>query len=135
MTCGARLHGEWEYVSAFGSDDCHLWWQDDLGVPWQNEAGYRAMSPAAAAADICTPLLITAGQEDWRCPLDQAELLYMTLKKRGVPTALIVYQDEHHSISKPKRAIDRVLRILRWFAAYGGQPVTDDSAPGFPDPS
>lgn len=128
-------HGMWDYVAAFGTDDCHLWWQDDLGVPWQNEAAYRRLSPASSAAQIHTPLLITAGEHDWRCPLDQAELLYMTLKKRGVPTALIVYQDEHHSISKPKRAIDRVLRILRWFAAYGGQPVTDDSAPGFPDPS
>ncbi len=128
-------HGMWDYAAAFGTDDCHLWWQDDLGVPWQNEAGYRRLSPASAAAEIHTPLLITAGEHDWRCPLDQAELLYMTLRKRGVPTALVIYQDEHHAISKPKRAIDRVLRILRWFAAYGGQPVTDESAPGFPDPA
>ena len=127
-------HGEWEYVSAFGSDDCHLWWQDDLGVPWQNEAGYRAMSPAAAAADIRTPLLITAGQEDWRCPLDQAEQLYLTLRKRGVPTELVIYQGEHHAITKPKRAVDRIRRIGDWFARYGGISVDDDSAESYPDP-
>ncbi len=132
---GVSEHGMWDYVAAFGTDDCHLWWQDDLGVPWQNEATYRRISPASAAANIHTPLLITAGEHDWRCPLDQAELLYMTLKKRGVPTALVVYQDEHHAISKPKRAIDRVLRMLRWFAAYGGQPVNDATAEGFPSPT
>ncbi len=127
-------HGEWEYISAFGTDDCHLWWQDDLGVPWQNPEGYRRMSPASAAANIRTPLLITAGQEDWRCPLDQAEQLYLTLRKRGVPTELVIYQGEHHAITRPKRAIDRLRRIAAWFARYGGMALDDDSAEGYPGP-
>ncbi len=127
-------HGEWEYVSAFGTDDCHLWWQDDLGVPWQNLEGYRRMSPASAAASIRTPLLITAGQEDWRCPLDQAEQLYLTLRKRGVPTELVIYQSEHHAITRPRRAVDRLRRIAAWFARYGGIAIDDDSAEGYPGP-
>lgn len=121
-------HGMWDYVAAYGTDDCHLWWQDDLGVPWQNEAAYRRISPSSGAAAIRTPLLITAGEHDWRCPLDQAELLYMTLKKRGVPTELVVYQDEHHAITKPKRAVDRLRRIARWLAAYGGQGLAAEDA-------
>ncbi len=127
-------HGMWEYISAFGTDDCHLWWQDDLGVPWQNAEAYRSMSPASGAANIRTPLLITAGQEDWRCPLDQAEQLYMSLRKRGVPTELVIYQGEHHAITKPRRAVDRLRRIGDWFARYGGIPIEDDSAEGYPDP-
>ncbi len=127
-------HGQWEYVSAFGTDDCHLWWQNDLGVPWQNAEAYRAMSPASGAADIQTPLLITAGQEDWRCPLDQAEQLYVTLRKRGVPTELVIYQGEHHAITKPRRAIDRLLRIGEWFARYGGPPLREDPGVGYPSP-
>ncbi|MDA8345136.1 MAG: S9 family peptidase [Thermaerobacter sp.] len=127
-------HGMWEYSSSFGTDDCQLWWQDDLGVPWQNPEGYRKMSPASGAASIHTPLLITAGQEDWRCPLDQAEQLYITLRKRGVPTELVIYQGEHHSITKPRRAIDRLRRIGEWFARYGGPPLEDDSAEGYPGP-
>ncbi len=116
-------HGMWDYRAAFGTDDCHLWWQDDLGVPWQNEAAYARISPASGAAAIRTPLLITAGEHDWRCPLDQAELLYITLKKRGVPSELVVYQGEHHAISRPARAIDRLRRIGAWLARYGGQPL------------
>jgi len=127
-------HGEWEYISAFGTDDCQLWWQDDLGVPWQNAEGYRAMSPASSAGNIRTPLLITAGQEDWRCPVDQAEQLYMTLRKRGVPTELVIYQGEHHAVTKPRRAIDRLRRILEWFARYGGPPLEDDPRAGYPGP-
>lgn len=116
-------HGMWDYSSAFGTDDCHLWWQDDIGVPWQNPETYYRMSPLNGLASISTPLLITAGEHDWRCPLNQAEELYMALKKRGVPTQLIIYPGEHHGISRPARAIDRLERIDRWLAAYGGQPV------------
>ncbi len=113
-------HGMWDYRAAFGTDDFHLWWQDDLGVPWQNEAGYLRISPASGVAAVRTPLLLTAGEHDWRCPLDQAELLYMTLKKRGVPCELVVYQGEHHAISRPARALDRLRRIADWLARYGG---------------
>ncbi|PSR35022.1 MAG: hypothetical protein C7B46_02365 [Sulfobacillus benefaciens] len=117
-------HGVFDYVSAFGTDDCHLWWQDDMGVPWQNQERYYETSPASGLANIHTPLLITAGEWDWRCPLSQAEQLYVSLKKRGVPTELVIYPKEHHeSDSRPKRAIDRLARIDRWFAQYGGIPV------------
>jgi dipeptidyl aminopeptidase/acylaminoacyl peptidase len=128
-------HGMWDYVSSFGTDDCHLWWQDDMGVPWQNPDQYRKTSPMSGVANINTPLLITAGELDWRCPLSQAEQLYVALKKRGVPAQLVIYQGERHAISKPRRAIDRIRRIAGWFARYGGQPWADDSAEGYPDPA
>jgi dipeptidyl aminopeptidase/acylaminoacyl peptidase len=128
-------HGMWDYIAAYGTDDCHRWWQDDLGVPWQNPEQYRRISPAVGVENIRTPLLITAGELDWRCPLNQSEQLYLALKKRGVPTRLVIYQGERHAITAPRRALDRICRILRWFAAYGGLPLDDDSAGSYPDPS
>ncbi|PSR23885.1 MAG: hypothetical protein C7B45_00965 [Sulfobacillus acidophilus] len=117
-------HGVWDYVSAFGTDDCHLWWQDDLGVPWQNRSAYWHTSPASGLTHIHTPLLITAGEHDWRCPLSQAEQLYVSLKKRGVETELVIYPAEHHeSDSRPHRAVDRLRRIDQWFARFGGIPT------------
>lgn len=116
-------HGMWDYASAFGTDDCHLWWQDDLGVPWQNPDAYYRTSPMSGLSAIRTPLLITAGEQDWRCPLNQAEELYLALKKRGVPSELIIYPGEHHAITRPSRAIDRLKRIDGWLAKYGGIPV------------
>lgn len=130
----ASEHGMWDYVAAYGTDDCHLWWQDDMGVPWQNPEQYRRASPASAVESIRTPLLITAGELDWRCPLSQSEQLYLALKKRGVPTRLVIYQGERHAISTPRRALDRICRISRWFADYGGLPLDDSSAAPYPDP-
>ncbi len=130
----ASEHGLWDYVAAFGTDDCHLWWQDDWGVPWQNEKAYRRTSPMSGVENIQTPLMITAGEKDWRCPLSQAEQLYVALKKRGIPTQLVIYQDERHAITKPKRAIDRIRRIAEWFSEYGGFNLKDDEPEGYADP-
>ncbi len=116
-------HGMWDYVTAYGTDDCHLWWQDDLGVPWQNQETYRRIAPESGVSAIHTPLLILAGDQDWRCPLTQSEQLYLSLKKRGVPTQLVVYPGEHHDVSKPRRWRDRLERIDAWLAQYGGVPV------------
>lgn len=126
-------HGLWDYAAAFGTDDCHLWWQDDIGVPWQNRETYRRMSPSSGAAAVRTPTLIMAGGEDWRCPLDQSELMYMTLKKRGVETRLVVYPGEHHSVTKPSRALDRLRRIGAWLEAHGGLPMIGSDAALEPD--
>ncbi len=125
-------HGMWDYVSAFGTDDCHVWWNDDLGMPWHNRAQYYRMSPASAVEAIETPVLITAGEDDWRCPLSQAEQMYVALKKRNIPTELVVYQEEGHAISRPRRAIDRLIRMCRWFERYGGNPSGAESARGYP---
>jgi dipeptidyl aminopeptidase/acylaminoacyl peptidase len=130
---GVSEHGVWNYSMTFGTDDCQLWWQDDLGMPWQNPEGYAATSPASGVANVKTPTLIMAGQEDWRCPLTESEQMYLSLKKRGVPTELVVWPGEWHSISKPRRAIDRIRRICAWFAQYGGIPLSDDTAEGYPD--
>ena len=125
-------HGMWNYEAAFGSDDCHSWWQDDLGVPWQNKDLYRQISPMSGVDQIRTPVLITAGEIDWRCPLDQAEQLYVALKKRGVETALVVYPGEHHAITRPTRAIDRLTRLRDWLHSHGG---LDDAAAAATAPS
>ncbi|HWI63439.1 MAG TPA: S9 family peptidase [Symbiobacteriaceae bacterium] len=126
-------HGMWNYLMSYGTDDCHRWWQDDLGVPWQNAETYARISPAASVANIKTPTLIMAGEHDWRCPLVESEQMYIGLQKRGVPTQLVVWQGEWHSISKPRRMVDRIRRICSWFGRYGGLPLTDETAEGYPD--
>ena len=126
----ASEHGVWNYAAAFGTDDCQLWWQDDLGLPWQNPAGYARSSPSTYVQAIRTPLLVMGGEKDWRCALDQSELLYVALKKRGVDTRLVVYPDEHHAVSRPERAIDRLHRLSAWFAGHGGLPEVAPAAAG-----
>ncbi len=118
FAAAAPEHGVYDFYSLFGTADLHRWYVNDLGTPWENPEGYRGMSSLADVDEIETPLLITAGSEDWRCPPSQAEQLYVSVRERGVEAELVVYPGEHHNIGKPKRATHRLRRLTDWFGDH-----------------
>jgi dipeptidyl aminopeptidase/acylaminoacyl peptidase len=123
FAAAAPEHGIYDFRSCFGTDDNHLWHEAEFGLPWENEERYRDISSISRVGDVETPLLITAGEEDWRCPPTQAEQLYVSVKKRGVPAKLVVYQDENHDVGDPERAIHRLESLLEWFERH--DPTVD----------
>ena len=118
FAAAAAEHGVYDFRSAFGTDDCHVWWENDFGVPWENPEAYDESSSITDVGDVETPLLVTAGGEDWRCPPSQSEQLYVSAKKQGVPARLVVYPDEHHAIGDPDRAVHRLEQLAEWFERY-----------------
>ncbi|WP_238392184.1 S9 family peptidase [Halorussus amylolyticus] len=118
FAAAAAEHGIYDFRSAFGTDDSHVWWEDDFGLPWENPDGYDAGSSIADVGEVETPLLVTAGGEDWRCPPSQSEQFYVSVKKQGVPARLVVYPDEHHNIGDPDRAIHRLTELREWFERF-----------------
>jgi len=118
FAAAAAEHGIYDFYSNFGTDDNHLWHEDEFGLPWENVDTYRGISSITRVGDIETPLLVTAGEEDWRCPPTQAEQLYVSVRKRGVPAKLVVHQDEHHDVGDPERAIHRLETLLDWFERH-----------------
>jgi dipeptidyl aminopeptidase/acylaminoacyl peptidase len=114
----APEHGIYDFYSNFGTDDNHLWHEDEFGLPWENLDTYRDISSITRVDEVDTPMLITAGEEDWRCPPTQAEQLYLSVKKQGVPAKLVVYQNEHHNVGDPERAIHRLETLLDWFERH-----------------
>jgi dipeptidyl aminopeptidase/acylaminoacyl peptidase len=76
------------------------------------------MSPFFKVANIKTPTLVLCGQEDWNVPLINSEQLYQALRRLGVPTELIVYPGQGHSIARPSFQKDRYERYLAWYDRY-----------------
>ncbi|MFB6095662.1 MAG: prolyl oligopeptidase family serine peptidase, partial [Halodesulfurarchaeum sp.] len=118
FAAGVAEHGIYDFYANFGTDDNHRWHEDEFGVPWENPDTYRDISSLTEVDQIDTPLCITAGENDWRCPPTQAEQLYVSLRKLGVDAKLVVYQDEHHAITEPERAKHRLETIADWFAEH-----------------
>lgn len=118
LAAAAAEHGVYDYVASFGVDDCHVWWENDFGLPWENLWGYRDSSPLAGIDRIETPMLVTAGGEDRRCPPSQSEQLYVSLKKRGVPARLVLYPDENHDKGGPDVHVHRIEEITGWFERH-----------------
>lgn len=76
------------------------------------------MSPIAHAEYAQTPLLIIHGEEDYRCPLEQAEQMYVAMKKYDVDTQLVVFPKSNHGLSReglPNLRIERLEEITNWF--------------------
>ncbi|MBK9768341.1 MAG: S9 family peptidase [Chloracidobacterium sp.] len=66
------------------------------GMPWENAVNYNRWSPHKFAKNFATPTLVTAGELDYRVPVDQSLQLFTTLQLKNVPSKLIVFPDEGH---------------------------------------
>jgi len=106
------------YRALYGTDDLQRWWEDELGLPWENPELYEELSPLNRFTEIRTPLLLVSGEEDRRIPVGQSEMLYIRLKRTGVPTGLIVYPGQSHGIGRPSYQIDRFERYRAWLARH-----------------
>ena len=76
-----------------------------------------AKSPLALADRIFTPTLILHSEEDYRCPIEQAEQLWMLLMQRGIETEMVRFPGEGHELSrsgKPHHRMERFEAILDW---------------------
>ncbi|MDS0294458.1 S9 family peptidase [Halogeometricum luteum] len=118
FAAAAPEHGIYDFYSNFGTADMHQWYVNDLGYPWENPERYRDISTISDVDEIATPLLITAGEDDRRCPAAQAEQLYVSVSRAGVESKLVVYPGEHHAIGAPERAKHRLETLTEWFEAH-----------------
>ncbi len=79
--------------------------------PAQKET-YFERSPLHHIERLSRPLLLLQGSDDPVVPLNQAQLVYDALKKKGTPVTLIVFEGEQHGFktaSSITRAIDAEL--------------------------
>jgi len=126
FAAAAAEHGIYDFRSAFGTDDNHLWHEWEFGLPWEEPGVYADISSITDVDQVETPLLVNAGDQDWRCPPTQAEQLYVSVRKEGVPAKLVVYQNEHHNVSRPERQIHRLESITEWFREHDPEYEAED---------
>ncbi|MGG0655156.1 prolyl oligopeptidase family serine peptidase [Rummeliibacillus pycnus] len=110
------------WISFFGVSDIGYYfteWQigkdmNDVETLWNH-------SPLKYAKNIETPLLILHGEKDDRCPIEQAEQLYITLKSMGKVTQFVRFPNADHNLSRvgiPNLRQQRLEQIIDWFKKY-----------------
>ncbi|HME98165.1 MAG TPA: S9 family peptidase [Methylomirabilota bacterium] len=111
-------------TSMFGTSDIgYVFNTVEMGGirPWDDMAKYLERSPLSYARDITTPLLIIHSEDDLRCPIEQAEQLYVALKTLRREVVFVRFPDENHELSRsgrPRHRLERFRIILDWFAKY-----------------
>jgi len=88
---------------------------------WDSEDFIMERSPIRYAPKVKTPILIIHSEEDYRCPMEQAEQWFVALKRLGVTAEFVRFAGENHELSrsgKPQNRADRLRQILRWFNTH-----------------
>ncbi|MGH8859793.1 MAG: S9 family peptidase [Jatrophihabitantaceae bacterium] len=99
-----------------GSSDIGWGFGDDLYA--LDEAGQKRLSPLTYADEVSTPLLIIHSEHDWRCPLEQAQRMYVALRKRDAEVEMLLFPGEGHELSRsglPSHRVARFEAIVEWF--------------------
>ena len=106
------------------------WGSSDFGWDFKGYTGsflfedmdmYLKVSPSTYAADIHTPLLILHSEDDLRCPVEQAEHLFVTLRLLKRPVELVRFPAESHELTRSGSPLHRVQRfeiVVEWFDRY-----------------
>ena len=120
-----RAVNAWD--SFCGSSDIGYFFTDAYIGTDRDEQWRR--SPLAYAGDIDIPLLIVHSEHDWRCPVEQAQRLYVALKSRGADAEMLLFPAEGHELSRsgrPRHRLQRFEAILDWWGRH--LPIPEVSA-------
>jgi dipeptidyl aminopeptidase/acylaminoacyl peptidase len=84
-------------------------------------ARVAAQSPLTHAERIRTPMLLIHSEHDWRCPVEQAQRLFVALKQRNVEVELLLFPGEGHELTRsglPSHRLARFEAVLDWWGRH-----------------
>ena len=115
--CSERAVNNWH--SMHGSSDLGWVFKGYFGAfAYEDPETYLKVSPITYAQDITTPLLILHSESDLRCPIEQAEQLFTTLRLLKRDVEFVRFPAEGHELSRsgsPRHRVQRFEVILDWF--------------------
>lgn len=116
-------------LSMYGVDQYIVQYEEELGPPWKTPDLWMKVSyPFFRADRIKTPTLFLCAEKDFNVPCAGSEQMYQALRSLGIPTELVIYPGQYHSLTVPSYQRDRLERYLAWFDKYlKGAKATDGS--------
>ncbi len=114
--------GAVEHVANWGNDDTTF---DDAyflgGLPWDQAQRYHDEAAMFQMNKVKTPTHIVAGGDDIRVAVAEDYLLDHALHSLGVPSTLLIFPGEGHSLDdNPWHGKIKVREELKWLQKYGG---------------
>jgi len=85
---------------------------------WEDYKTYEKHSAIYRIKNVTIPTQVIHGANDLRVPFTQGQEFYVALKRKGVPTEMIVYPRTPHGPREPKLLMDVTPRILSWFEKH-----------------
>ncbi|QKR00220.1 S9 family peptidase [Metallosphaera tengchongensis] len=113
-------------VSMCGTSDIGFWFnavESGIEDPWTEESIEKLtkMSPIYYVKRVKTPIMLIHGEDDFRCPVEQAEQFHVALRSNNVESVLVRYPGEGHEHArkgKPENMVHRLSKKLEWFEEH-----------------
>jgi dipeptidyl aminopeptidase/acylaminoacyl peptidase len=123
FAAGWAERGPYNLFSLAGTNDESPWFfQAYLGRSvTEDPAAYWATSTLRLAEEITAPVAIVHSEEDRRCPIQQAEELFMALRLLGRTVEFYRFPGESHGLSRTGSPVHRVQRtelLIEWFSRW-----------------
>jgi len=107
------------WQSYYGQNRIDRWMVPFFGASvYDDPEVYARSSPIAFIKKVRTPTLVLHGDRDSEVPTPQGYEFWHALKTLGVPTELVVYENEGHAIFKREHQRDIERRVVAWFDRY-----------------
>ena len=107
------------WQSYYGQNRIDRWMVPFFGASvYEDPEVYARSSPITYIKNVKTPTLVLHGDRDSEVPTPQGYEFWHALKTLGVPTALVVYENEGHGISGREHQRDIERRVVAWFDRY-----------------
>ncbi len=99
-----------------------LWFTEwEFGGPLHAKPeGYERFNPARHISKWKTPMMVVAGQNDFRVPIDQSLSTFTALQRRGIESQLLYFPDENHWVLKPQNSLQWHDTVHAWMKKYIG---------------
>ena len=114
--------GVYNLTSFYGTSDIPTLISDEFDVdPWDDPELLWKYSPLAYAHQIKTPIIIKAGENDFRVPIEQSEQLFALIRRSGGTVKFLRYARDGHELSRsgePLHRVSRLTEMLAWFDKY-----------------
>ncbi|RVT89821.1 S9 family peptidase [Sphingomonas crocodyli] len=130
--CLVSHAGEVDLLTQWGTSDFAYGRElSSGGAPWGDSKIWRDQSPISYGDQWKTPMLLTAGEKDYRVPLPNTLETWVTLQRQQVPSRLLIFPDAWHWITKPEDSRQFYREVQGWLAHYlkGAPAVTGGPIP------
>ncbi|CAM3391911.1 S9 family peptidase [Kibdelosporangium persicum] len=80
-------------------------------------------SPLTYADQIRIPFAVVHSEQDWRCPVEQAQRMFVALRKQGTDVEFLLFPGEGHELTRsgrPRHRKERFEAVLGWWARHLG---------------
>jgi dipeptidyl aminopeptidase/acylaminoacyl peptidase len=107
------------WQSYYGQNRIDQWLVPYFGKSvYEDPDVYARSSPITFIKNVKTPTLVLHGDRDSEVPTPQGYEFWHALKTLGVPTQLVIYENEGHGVRKPDHVKDIQERTVKWFDTY-----------------